>query len=159
VIEFLQGLQAYGYFGAFLGALIGTATIFFPMPFYLMTFALGAVLNPFLLGIVTGIGSAIGELIGYAIGYGGRKLIKKRWKKHLDRARYWFDRNGLLTIFIFAVTPLPDDIIGILAGSASYDKNKFFLACLAGKTVLGLLIAYSGKYSFDLILKIFGIGI
>lgn len=135
----------FSYLGIFLVSLTGTSTILLPFPIYLIIFfSEGLGLNPFLVGIIAGIGSALGEATGYALGYGGRKLLKKKYKKWFRIAEKWFKKNGFVTIFIFALTPLPDDIVGIIGGMTKYEIKKFFLASALGKIILCLLIAYSG---------------
>jgi membrane protein DedA with SNARE-associated domain len=90
-----------------------------------------------------GIGSALGEFTSYGLGYGGRKLLKEK-NKWLKVAESWFKKNGFITIFIFALTPLPDDVVGIIGGMAKYDIRKFFIASLLGKIILSLAISYLG---------------
>jgi membrane protein DedA with SNARE-associated domain len=77
------------------------------------------------------------------LGYGGRKLLKEK-NKWLKVAESWFKKNGFITIFIFALTPLPDDVVGIIGGMAKYDIRKFFIASLLGKIILSLAISYLG---------------
>ena len=161
VLEFLLGLvSAFGYLGVFLGSLIGSASIFLPVPSFLFVFLAGKLLDPFLVGVVSGIGSAIGELTAYAVGFGivyGKARLggKKGRKKRRDKSgEKWFHRinrlfhgkHGFVVILAFAATPLPDDIAGLYFGAIRYDIRKFFLAMLIGKIILGLLIAYAGYF-------------
>ena len=84
VLEFFNVLiQTYSYFGVFLVSLIGSASILFPLPSTFVVFFSAPFLDPFLLGLIGGLGAAIGEFTGYGLGIGGRKLIKKKWKKQL----------------------------------------------------------------------------
>ncbi|MEM7819422.1 MAG: VTT domain-containing protein [Candidatus Aenigmatarchaeota archaeon] len=161
-IEFLQGLvYAFGYFGAFFSAFLGSAMIIIPTPALLVVFFAGSILNPLAIGIVSGFGAAIGELIGYGIGIGGNKFFgekknkdKKRLKKWIKKSKNWFKSyGGFFLTFIFAVTPLPDDIIGIIAGYLKYDIKKYFFACLLGKIILCTFVAYAGHYGIDFVLN------
>jgi membrane protein YqaA with SNARE-associated domain len=114
--------------------------------------AAGAMLNPFLVAMMAALGSAIGELTGYAVGMGGSRLIKK--DKTFRKMNIWFNKHlGFLIIFIFAATPLPDDVVGLFCGAVKYDIKKFFLATLAGKFILSLALAYAGFYGADFIVK------
>lgn len=163
--SFLIGLViSLGYLGVFLASLIGSATVFLPLPSFLIVSAAGIKLNPVLVGTVAGVGSAIGELVGYAIGlgllYGHRKISgKKRSKeqgKYLKLVRGWFrKKRGIAIIFIFAATPLPDDIVGIVCGAIKYDVKKFFVATLAGKILLHIALAYAGLYGIEFIRLLF----
>jgi len=164
IAEFLLSLSSLGYLGVFFSSLLGSATVIFPVPIFIIIFTAGAVLNPFLVGIIAGIGSAIGEVVAYGIGFGGRKLLEKRVEVKKKGLGYWLHRGqqwmhrrgGFLTIFIFAATPLPDDIIGIICGSIKYDIKKFFIACLLGKILLSLGLAYAGYYGLGWVLGYLG---
>src|SRR4030042_782353 len=113
----LSIVQPSGYLGVFAINAIASATIFLPLPAFALTFALGAVLNPWLLGLSAGLGSAVGELTGYLIGYGGHKAFKKRYKKWLGRAEKFAQKEGMFAaILAIAASPIPTDIVGILGG-------------------------------------------
>jgi membrane protein YqaA with SNARE-associated domain len=151
-------LASYGYIGIFLISLIGSATVIFPIPSAAFVFAAGLYLNPFLLGLFAGLGAAIGEFTGYALGWGGRKVIKNKWKKWIIRTEEAFQKyGGFWVIVFFAVTPLPDDIVGIIAGTLKYPVKKFFIASLVGKVILHLILAYGGFYGIGWILQYFGL--
>jgi membrane protein YqaA with SNARE-associated domain len=131
------------------------------LPLFVLIFFAGGLLNPFLVGVIAGIGSAIGELVAYAVGFGGRRVIdrkKVKLKKRglgqwLRRGEAWMHkRGGFFVIFIFALTPLPDDVIGIICGSIKYDIKRFFIACALGKIILSLGLAYAGYYGLGWVL-------
>jgi len=154
--ELFSLLKPYGYLGAFLINLIASSTIIFPLPAAAFVFALGSVLNPLLIGLVSGLGAAIGEFTGYGIGVGSRKIIKRKWKKQIDETQKLFAKyGGFFIIFIFAATPLPDDIVGIVGGIFRYPIKKYFLAVLLGKIVLNVIIAYAGFYGIKWIQNYF----
>ena len=157
-------VNTFGYLGVFLGSLIGSASIFLPVPSFIFTVAAGALLDPLLVGVLAGFGAAIGELVGYGIGYGlhlGHKKLRKGKKYKKDKKwtitiKKWFHRKyGPLVIFIFAITPLPDDIIGIFCGVTKYDVKKFFVATLLGKVILSLILAYVGYYGWEFAIEFF----
>jgi membrane protein DedA with SNARE-associated domain len=157
VLEFFNVLiTSYGYLGIFLVSLIGSASIFFPLPSAFLVFGSALILDPFLLGLAGGLGAAIGEFTGYVLGFGGRKLIKKKWKRDLDKTEKLFQKyGGFLIITVFAATPLPDDIVGILGGTIKYPFKKFFLATLIGKLILHWILAYGGFYGINWVLDVF----
>jgi len=153
---FISLMQTYGYFGIFLISIIESSTIIFPLGFAVVIFTSPTLLglNPLLVGLSAGAGAAIGEFTGYAIGFGGRKVIEKKWKKDIKKAEKLFQKyGGFWVILLFAATPLPDDIVGILGGSLKYPLKKFFLASLIGKIILNLALAYAGFYSISWILN------
>ena len=47
------------------------------------------------------------------------------------------------------------DVIGMVAGFQRYNLLVFFLAMLPGKLIKMWLVAYAGKYSFELVLALF----
>ena len=138
-------INTWGYIGVFLVSLIGSASIIFPIPAFAVIFASGMFLDPLLVGIVAGIGSAIGETTGYALGRGSDYIIEKKWKKWIDIAKEYSHKRGIFfVILLFAATPLPDDIVGILSGAVKYPVKRFLLASLIGKLVLSIALAYAG---------------
>ncbi len=150
-------IQTFGYFGVFLTSFIGSASILFPLPSFLIIFSSGVFLSPFLVAIAAGLGSALGELTGYGIGYGSHKIAKK-YREQLASAEQWFQRHkGFWIILIFAASPLPDDIVGIAAGAMKYPVKKFFLASLIGKMLLSLFLAYSGFFGVNWALQYFSL--
>ncbi len=144
-------VQTFGYLGVFLSSFASSASVIFPVPGFVVTVSAGAFLNPFLVGLVSGIGSGLGEATGYGVGWVGSKAVKRLKKDRFFRmAEEWFQKNrGFLIIFIFAATPLPDDIIGILCGLMKYPFRKFLVASIMGKTSLGLLLAFAGNYGYS----------
>ncbi len=157
VVEFFLYLaQTYGYLGVFLVSMIGSSTIIFILPTDIIVFAAGAILNPFLVGIVAGLGEAIGEVVGYVLGLGGRKIIDKKYKKDIKKWEKRFKKyGGFLIIVLFAATPLPDDIVGIIGGALKYPFKKFLLASFIGKTIMALALAYAGFYGINWVLSVF----
>jgi len=156
IFESYESLANMGYIGIFILSAIGTSSILFNAAYYSLIYAMGAtpIYNPNLLIISSSMGASLGNFVAYFIGYGASKLIvKTRYYKYFKFAEKWFKKNGFLTIIFFALTPLPDDIVGIVAGSSQYPKRKFYLACLIGKLIQTALIVYAGKYSYKYFFK------
>jgi len=153
---FVSLMEKYGYFGIFLISLTEASTIIFPLPFSIIIFGAGSVLNPLLVGLSAGLGAAIGEFTGYALGFGGRKVIEKKYKKDIEKTEKLFQKyGGFLVIVLFAATPLPDDIVGLLGGTLKYPLKKFFIAALIGKIILNLALAYAGSLGIKWVLSVF----
>ncbi len=148
----------HGYLGAFFISLFGNFTIFFPVPFTITIYAFGATLNPLLLGLVCGIGSTVGEFSAYLVGMGGRKVIEGRFEERLESAKRLIQRYGATIIFIFALLPLPDDVILIPLGVLRYDLKKALGAMFLGKTIMLTFVAYAGRYSYTFVKDIFESG-
>jgi len=150
----------YGYAGAFVVSLISSASIFLPVPGFLFVLAAGALLNPVALGVVAGAGSAIGELTGYLIGKGGGGAMKKKDVKWVKKGEKWFrEGRGFLFILIFAATPLPDDVTGILGGMFNYDWKRLLLASFIGKVAFNIVLALAGSFGLNSILGALGAGL
>ncbi len=148
-------VATYGYAGAFVISIFGNFTIFFPVPFAVTIYAFGATLNPLLLGLVCGLGSTLGEFSAYLVGRGSRRVIDERYGERLEGAKLLVQRHGMLIIFLFAVLPLPDDLILIPLGMLRYDLRKAMLAMFVGKTLMCIALAYAGLYSYDFVLGVF----
>lgn len=67
-----------------------------------------------------------------------------------------FGRYGSLAIFIFALTPLPDDLLFIPLGIMRYKPIKAFIPALLGKILMLFILAYFGRIGANVILLIFG---
>lgn len=57
-------------------------------------------------------------------------------------------------IFIFALTPPPDDLLHVTFGIIKYDSKKAFTAMLLGKIILNMMVAYAGMYGFSSVLDL-----
>jgi len=145
--EKIEEFENYGYLGAFLVSLVTNATVILPMPGFLLFFALGATFNPVLVGLAGGIGAAIGEMTCYLLGYSGRGVVENR--RFYDQSAQWLKKWGSLTVFVFALTPLPFDVLGIAAGLLRFPFWKFFLACWLGKTLLLIGMAFAGAWGWE----------
>lgn len=151
-------VQRYGYAGAFLISIFGNFTIFFPVPFTITIYVFGATLDPLILGLVCGLGSALGEFSAYLVGMGGRRVINERYGNRLESAKLLVQRYGMLVIFLFALLPLPDDLILVPMGMLRYDIRKALLAAFFGKVAMCLIVAYAGRFSFVFVRELFESG-
>jgi membrane protein YqaA with SNARE-associated domain len=147
-------LGNYGYLGAFLVSLVGNATIILPMPSFLILIALGATFNPALVGLSGGLGGAIGEMTCYLLGLSGRGIVQN--KRMYDMAVRWLQKWGVWIVFIFALTPAPFDVMGMVAGLLRFPFWKFFVATLPGKIIKYMVLAYAGALGWEAVLRFFG---
>ena len=154
----------YGYLGVFFISLLGAASVLIPIPSSVVIFILGGLKNsvgtflfePLFIAVAAGSGAAVGELSGYFVGLGGRKIIGKRYKRKMDILMKLFQRFGPAVIFIFALTPLPDDLLFIPLGVMRYKILNAFIPALLGKFFSNLIIAYAGRLSLYIIGDMFG---
>jgi len=160
IAQWMQNFAVqYGYLGIFLISLFGAMSIFVPIPYSVVIFILGGLqtFDPLLIAVAAGIGSAIGEFSGYLIGAGGRKVISDKYKKKINFLVKLFNKYGAVVIFIFALTPLPDDLLFIPLGVMRYSLLRAFVPALIGKFLSNLIIAYSGRLSLEIVKNIFGV--
>jgi membrane protein YqaA with SNARE-associated domain len=160
IAQWMQNFAVqYGYLGIFLISLFGAMSIFVPIPYTVVIFILGGLqtFNPLLIAVAAGVGSTIGEFSGYLIGAGGRKVISDRYKKKMNFLVKLFNKYGAVVIFIFALTPLPDDLLFIPLGVLRYSLLRAFVPALIGKFLSNLIIAYSGRLSLEIVKNIFGV--
>ncbi len=147
----ISTLSEYGYLGVFIISLISAASLFFPAPGWAAVIALAPVLNPYLLGMAAGLGSGIGEITGYVAGNGARKLIGNN-KKELKKIEDFVVRYDMLGIFLLSAIPNPIfDLAGIIAGSIRMKLWKFVVACILGRTVRYIILAYVGAFTIGLL--------
>jgi len=152
-----ETILSLGYVGLFLVDLVASSSIIFPIPSFLLAFAAGNFLNPWLIGLSSGAGAALGELIGYGLGKGSGKVIEKKYKKWVEMGKKWIkSHSSFPMIILFAATPLPDDILGIVCGLFNYDIKKFFIASFIGKVIMYTALAWGGFYGFKWVSDIFG---
>lgn len=149
----LRELGRFGYPGVFLVSLLANATVVFPAPGLAFTFAMGSVLNPWLVGLVAGAGETCGEFVGYLAGQAGRRIIEnERSYARLERITR---RYGTLAIFLLAAIPAGlFDVVGVIAGAMRMPWWRFFAAAWAGKTVKTLAFALAGTYSLSWLLDL-----
>jgi len=156
VIYFTGGLSgdfaAYGYLGVFLISILGSAVILVPVPSMPVVLIMGAILNPWLVGLMAGLGEPIGEIACYMAGYSGRTSMENR--RFYVKLKDWMKRRGSLVLFLFACVPNPTfDLAGAAAGALRYPFWKYLLMLFLGKTVKGLFIAFAGYWTMRLLLQ------
>jgi len=146
-----------GYFGVFIFSVIGTASIIIPVPYTLLIFWLGVFkFDPILLALAGGSGSAIGEFSGYLLGYYGRKKLSGERQRRMSYLVRLIGSYGPIAIFIFALTPLPDDLLFIPLGILRYKFVKAFIPALLGKILMAFIVSYIGRTGGQLVPFIFG---
>ncbi len=140
---------------------LGSASIGFPIPFPFVLFSLSNSiylkysnsgleliqilqngffwLEIFGLALIGGLGSALGESTGYAVGYGTKKIAEERNSeviRNIDgfgKLILENEKRTPLYIFLFALTPLPDDILFLPLGMIKYPFWKCIIPGWLGK--------------------------
>ncbi len=97
--------------------------------------------------LVSSIFAALGKVVVYYIGRGMSKIVLKNISAEtIELFNKLMDKGIFLAIFIFAASPLPDDVLYIPVGVLKYSPIKFFVACFAGKIVITSVVAFSGEF-------------
>ena len=141
--ESIQYLEQFGYVGIFFASLLTNASLILPLPGVLITSAMGAVFNPYLVGLAAGGGATLGEISGYLAGFSGQAIVEKtNWHDKLER---WMRNYGDITIVVLAFIPNPAfDIVGIMAGAMKIPLWRFLIFCFIGKVLKMLVFAFGG---------------
>jgi membrane protein DedA with SNARE-associated domain len=139
----------YGYPGIFLLSFMAYATVLLPAPGIALIFSLGAVLNPFAVGLAAGAGAALGEISGYMVGFSGQAIIEKA--SIYARLMQWMKLNGILTVLLLSAIPNPFfDLAGAAAGASRMPMKKFLFWCWIGETIKMTFFAFTGAFSLSL---------
>ena len=116
---------------AFLLSTFGNTTVLIVFPYALIVYEIGMIYpNWWLLGLVSGAGAAIGEITSYIVGriIGSTKKIRESdLGEKFHRMRDKFEEHPAripFTVFIFALTPLHDDMILVPMGMMKYPYWK-----------------------------------
>ena len=140
-------LGVLGYPGVFLVSMVWNSTVLVPIPSFWTYFFLGAIFHPALVGLAGGGGASVGELTSYLAGYSGRVILQgQRRIKIYAMVENWIKKCGFIVIFSFNLVPFfPFDLVGIAAGATRFPLWKFYLACLAGRSLAYGFIAFAGS--------------
>lgn len=146
-----------------------------PVPYMMLTFTLGGVLNPALVGASAGLGLSVGGITLYLTGRGGRLVFTQfnlsnpvddayssriarflRWIK-LPQVIDFSHRRGVVAIFVLSAIPNPFYTpMAISMGTMRFRFMNFFFACWAGNTIKGMALAYFGYLGLGSILHWLG---
>jgi membrane protein YqaA with SNARE-associated domain len=107
---------AYGPLGVFTVSLLGSVIPFTPIPYLFVVVLLSDVVEPWILGLAAGLGGSFGKITSYMLGRLGYRFLGQESRRRMDALRELIGKYGDVGVFIFALTPLPDDIYLIPAG-------------------------------------------
>jgi uncharacterized membrane protein YdjX (TVP38/TMEM64 family) len=142
----ISELGVLGYPGVFVVSIVWNSNVLVPIPSFWTYFFLGQIFHPALVGLAGGSGAAVGELTSYLAGYSGRVILQQKRLKTYTRVENWVKRWGFIVVFGFNLVPFfPFDLVGIAAGATRFRLWKFYLACLAGRTLSYGFIAWFGS--------------
>lgn len=140
----VERLGNFGYLGVFVLTLLASASIVLPSPALGVALLAGKTLNPWIVGVLGGVAAGLGEITGYVAGYSGSTLAGG--SRFYPRVERWVRRWGPLTIFLLAALPSPlIDLAGIAAGTMRMSFKFYLIACLAGKIIRFIGVAWAGR--------------
>lgn len=159
----LAHLRRLGYLGLAVMSFLGGATVvLLPVPSLAATFAMGAVLNPWAVGLIASTAETLGTLSGFLVGASAREAVRvERGSAPSGKSTIppsvprWMERYGLWAIFAFSAIPSPFlDIVGVAAGALHIDLWRFLAVCWLGKTVKTLGVAWAGAGALPLVTEL-----
>ena len=158
--SYIEEIAEWGYFGCFFINVLTNGTFILPGFGIVITFTLGGVLNPAIVGAVAGIGEAIGATGAYFTGYAGRGLLRDSNSSLYLRFSNIIDRHGSKAIFFTSavLTPLFYPF-AVFLGMVRFGWVRFFLVTWAGRTVKSMVIAYLGYFGLKVVLQWLGLDI
>jgi len=130
----------------------GNSTVLIVVP-YAVVIADLSIKNPsmwFWIALVSGIGAAIGEIVSYYVGRligSSKKLKESEMGEKFLRMKQQFEKHPKtvpITVFLFALTPLPDDMLLVPLGMMNYNYKRTINPCMIGKTMLTSFICFIG---------------
>jgi len=158
--SYIGQISEWGYFGCFFINVLASGTLAMPGFGAVLTFTLGGVLNPAIVGAVAGIGEAIGATGAYFTGYAGRGLFRDVNSGLYLRFSNLIDRHGSKAVFLIAalITPFYYPF-AIFLGMVRFGWVRFFFATWAGRTIKNMTLAYLGYFGLRSILQWLGLDI
>jgi membrane protein DedA with SNARE-associated domain len=158
--SYIEEIAGWGYFGCFFINVLTNGTFILPGFGIVLTFTLGGVLNPAIVGAVAGIGEAIGAIGAYFTGYAGRGLLRDSNSSLYLRFNNIIERHGSKAIFFVSAVLSPFFYpFAVFLGMVRFGWVRFFLATWAGRTVKSMVLAYLGYFGLRSILRWLGLDI
>jgi len=137
-----------GYILAFIVSFFGgfSAGSFISFVGFIITLIAGG-LNPVYLWLIAGTGLAIGDMIMFYVGSKGRKLIKGKWDKKIDKVadvfkkRRWLEKTiPILAYLYIGFIPLPNDILILFLAAIKHPPKKMNGIIILGDITFALMI-------------------
>ena len=155
--EDFTGFAKYGYVGVLVISLLAGVTLFIPVPSVLVVFTLGAVLNPVFIGLIAGLGEAVGSMLVYLTGLTGARPMHALDNNVMKKFQIWMKTRGAISVFAMSAifNPLFYPFTA-LAGMMHFGWWRFFILCLAGKTVKNTIVAGAGFFGVKALITLLG---
>ena len=152
--SYLMGLPSY--IGVFLLSFVGACSVIIPIPYTAVIFVLAGKggLDPLLTALSGGLGSGAGEITGWIVGKLTSNALKEsKYSRRVDALIKLVEMKGRyavpLLIFLFALTPLPDDVLFIALGILNYSLLRALIPCIIGKIAMLYIISFFGRFTWQ----------
>ena len=165
-----EAVRPFGYPGIFLVNVLGTGTVFVPVPGLSLIGQILIVEGPRDFGLhpvgvvaLGSLGMTVGEITGYITGRFGRRVseaeqisVRGGIGERLRRVGRFVDRlmarYGVATLFVLSAIPNPIfEIAGVTAGAVRMSIWRFLAAVGMGKTVRVIMLVMIGDAFLDLL--------
>jgi hypothetical protein len=119
----------------------------------------GNSLDPFLLSLVGASAATGGRMLLLKYSSIGRKRLNEKRKSSLERLRNYLQKTKygyFLSSFVFALTPLPSNMLFISYGLMNAQSIGIIAGFWAGRFIVYLVLIYVSGYVFQPLAEIFG---
>jgi membrane protein DedA with SNARE-associated domain len=158
--SYIEQLSHWGYLGLFVISVLTNGTFILPGFGIVITFTMGGVLNPAIVGTIAGIGEAVGAIGAYFTGYAGRRLLQDTNNGLYLRFSNIIDHHGSKAIFFISALLSPVFYpFAVFLGIIRFGWVRFFLATWAGRTVKSMILAYLGYLGLRAVLQWLGVNV
>ncbi len=156
------------YLSTFALSIFGSFTVILPMPYLIsiITILLVLPINPIVLSIFAALGSSIGELSAWLLGRSFAQVVdEETYENKIKGLEALIQKGyGFWLIFLFAATPLPDDLLLIALGMQKYSLKNTLVPAFIGKLLMVLSLAFTvfiAKNTIigQLVLSVFGLSV
>jgi len=121
----------------------------FPIRLAILIPLAATAVSPLVVAVVAAVGASLGTIPLYLLG--------RLWPRHPPSRRprrwlkiwLWLERHLFLAIVIFALFPLPDQVVSSLSGWQRYPLSRMLIAFFLGRLPYFLLLALAGYYWQD----------
>ena len=147
LVKLLASLvQSYGYVGIFFVSMISNSIPYVSLPYLaILVFMAPLFQLPFLAVISSAFGATLGKVVILFLGRSFRRILSEETKENLECFNTLFRRWSFLAVFLFAASPLPDDVLYIPLGLSGYRLIPYFIAVFAGKIIVTSLAVVFGR--------------
>ena len=134
----------------FVLSLVSNSIPFIAVPYLYVLFVISSVSmysldQAIVITLVSALGAALGKLVIYFLSRSFRILLSRESKENIEIFKEALSKGIFFAVLIFAMTPLPDDVVNIPTGLVGFNVLKYFIAVIIGKTVLTFFVVIFGS--------------